>query len=125
MIKKVLVTKIVEEEREVFTFDELSKEVQQKLIEKYREKRDEFDFSFELEEMIDSFKAIAEHCDFTYNYEYNVWGGQYTRLTTNAEIDDLIGVRAYAYVWNKTDDWCSELGTIVVTERFGGLVRVG
>lgn len=100
MIKKVFVTKIVEEEHEVFTFDELSKGVQEKLIEKYREERDESDFSLELEEMIDSFKAIAEHCGFTYNYAYDVWRGQYTRLTTNAEIDELIGVRAYAYVWN-------------------------
>ena len=25
----------------------------------------------------------------------------------------------YAYVWNKTDDWCSEFGTIVI-EKFGG-----
>ena len=40
----------------------------------------------------------------------------------NADIPDGY---VMAYVWNKTDDWCSELGTIVVTERFGGLVRVG
>ena len=30
-----------------------------------------------------------------------------------------------AYVWNKSDDWMSEIGSIVVRERFGGLVRVG
>lgn len=28
------------------------------------------------------------------------------------------------YVWNKDDEWCSEFGTIVVAQRFGGLVRV-
>lgn len=27
-------------------------------------------------------------------------GGQYTRLTTSEEVDELIGNRAYAYVWN-------------------------
>ena len=27
------------------------------------------------------------------------------------------------YVWNKTDEWCSEFGTIGVRQLFGGLVR--
>lgn len=31
----------------------------------------------------------------------------------------------FAYVWNKTDEWCSEFGTIAVKSRFGGIVRVG
>ena len=30
----------------------------------------------------------------------------------------------FVYVWNKTDDWCSEFGTIGVAQRFGGLVRL-
>lgn len=30
-----------------------------------------------------------------------------------------------AYVWNKTDEWCSESGDILVQPRFGGLVRIG
>ena len=99
MIKKVLVTKVVEEEREVFSFNELSKEVQEKLIKKYREEQSESDIYFELEEVINSFKAIAIHCGFTFEYEYNV-GYQYTKLTTSEEVDELIGVRAYAYVLN-------------------------
>lgn len=40
----------------------------------------------------------------------------------NADIEDGY---AMAYVWNKSDDWMSEIGSIVVSERFGGLVRVG
>lgn len=31
---------------------------------------------------------------------------------------------AYAYVWNKSDDLCSEFGDIVVQSRFGGIKRV-
>lgn len=31
---------------------------------------------------------------------------------------------AYAYVWNKTDDWCSEFGTIGVRSFGGGIGRV-
>ena len=30
---------------------------------------------------------------------------------------------AYAYVWNKTDDSCSEFGTIGVRSIFGGITR--
>ena len=38
--------------------------------------------------------------------------------------DDIQDGYAMAYVWNKTDDWMSEFGSIAVQERFGGLVRV-
>ena len=32
---------------------------------------------------------------------------------------------ARAYVWNKTDDFCSEFGDIAVLTAFGGLRRIG
>lgn len=32
---------------------------------------------------------------------------------------------AFAYVWNKTDDWCSELGTVTVKNGLGGITRIG
>lgn len=32
---------------------------------------------------------------------------------------------AFAYVWNKDDDWCSELGTIVIKSFGGGIKRIG
>ena len=32
---------------------------------------------------------------------------------------------AFAYVWNKDDDWCSELGTVVVKSFGGGIKRIG
>ena len=41
------------------------------------------------------------------------------------DIADLKDGYVIAYVWNKSDDWCSEMGSIVVQERFGGIVRVG
>lgn len=31
---------------------------------------------------------------------------------------------AYAYVWNKTDDWCSEFGTIGIRSFGGGIKRI-
>lgn len=39
--------------------------------------------------------------------------------------NDLQDNYAMAYVWNKTDEWCSEFGTIAVQQKFGGLTRVG
>lgn len=32
---------------------------------------------------------------------------------------------AFAYVWNKTDDYCSEFGTVVLKSAFGGITRIG
>ena len=32
---------------------------------------------------------------------------------------------AFAYVWNKTDDWCSEFGSITVKSLGGGITRIG
>ena len=32
---------------------------------------------------------------------------------------------AFAYVWNKSDDWCSEFGTVVVKSFGGGIKRIG
>ena len=31
---------------------------------------------------------------------------------------------AFSYVWNKTDEWCSEFGTIAVKSFGGGIARV-
>ena len=32
---------------------------------------------------------------------------------------------AFSYVWNKTDDYCSEFGTIAVKSFGGGIARIG
>ena len=32
---------------------------------------------------------------------------------------------AFAYVWNKTDEDCSEFGAVVVKSAFGGITRIG
>lgn len=36
---------------------------------------------------------------------------------------DIAAGYAFAYVWNKTDEWCSEFGSIGVRGQFGGIVR--
>lgn len=40
------------------------------------------------------------------------------------EWEDLQDNYVFSYVWNKTDEWCSEFGTIAVRQKFGGLVRI-
>ena len=37
---------------------------------------------------------------------------------------DIAEGYALAYVWNATDEWCSEFGSIGVRGKFGGIVRV-
>ena len=32
---------------------------------------------------------------------------------------------AFAYVWNKTDAYCSEFGTVCVKSALGGITRIG
>ena len=32
---------------------------------------------------------------------------------------------AFAYVWNKTDEWCSEFGSVSLQSAFGGITRIG
>ena len=32
---------------------------------------------------------------------------------------------AFAYVWNKTDEWCSEFGSVSLQGAFGGITRIG
>ena len=39
--------------------------------------------------------------------------------------DDIQDNYVMCYAWNKDDDWCSEFGTIAVSQKFGGLVRIG
>ena len=38
--------------------------------------------------------------------------------------EDLSDGYAMSYVWNKTDEWCSEFGSIGVRGKYGGIVRV-
>lgn len=39
--------------------------------------------------------------------------------------DDIKEGYAFAYVYNKDDEWCSEFGSIAIKPSFGGLVRIG
>ena len=67
--------------------------------------------------VIHTFTQFGELYNFLYVSDYEE---EY-----EMEWEDLKDNYVFAYVWNKTDEWCSEFGTIAVQQKFGGLVRVG
>ena len=69
---------------------------------------------------------------YAITHEYTEFGECYSfLLVTNykSEWKNLVVTEngthyAFAYVWNKDDDWCSELGTVGVKSFGGGITRV-
>ena len=69
---------------------------------------------------------------YAITHEYTEFGECYSfLLVTNykSEWKNLVVTEngthyAFAYVWNKDDDWCSELGTVGVKSFGGGIKRV-
>ena len=92
----------------------------------------EFGDNEELNAKIKEFEE--EHNALVYHviHNYTQFGELYSFLFVSdyeeeweMDNEDVKDGYAVAYVWNKSDDWCSEMGSIVIQERFGGLVRVG
>ena len=89
---------------------------------------DDAELNAKIKEFEEQYNALVYHVIHTYTQ----FGELYSFLFVsdyeeewemdNADIKDGYVI---AYVWNKTDDWMSEMGSIVVQERFGGLVRIG
>ena len=69
---------------------------------------------------------------YAVTHEYTEFGELYDFLIVTdypEEWDDLVysqGNRhtAFAYVWNKDDDWCSEFGDVTVQSFGGGIKRI-
>lgn len=69
---------------------------------------------------------------YAVTHEFTPFGECYSFLIVSdypEEWDDLMnddGNRhcAYAYVWNKDDDWCSEFGSVTVQSFGGGIRRI-
>lgn len=75
----------------------------------------------------EEFNALVYHVIHT----YTSFGDLYSFLYVSDHQDewdmdneDIKENYTLAYVWNKTDEWCSEFGSIGVRQKFGGLVRV-
>lgn len=80
------------------------------------------------------FEIEKEHGVLVYaiTHEYTEFGECYSFLIVtqySEEWDDLVISRgnkhaAFAYVWNKDDDWCSEFGSIGLLSFGGGIKRI-
>ena len=67
--------------------------------------------------VIHSYTQFGELYSFLYVSDYEEeWEMDY---------EDIKDGYVISYVWNKSDEWCSEIGGIAVKELWGGLVRVG
>lgn len=92
-----------------------------------------YEFSGETE-LVEKIKEFEEKCDaLVYHviHTFTEFGELYNFLYVSdheeeweMEWEDLQDNYVFSYVWNKTDEWCSEFGTIAVRQKFGGLVRI-
>jgi len=89
---------------------------------------DDAELNAKIKEFEETYNTLVYHVIHTYTQ----FGELYNFLFVSdyeeeweMDIADIKDGYVVAYVWNKSDDWCSEMGSIVVRELFGGLVRVG
>ena len=85
----------------------------------------------ELLNKIKEFEAEYDSIVYAVTHTFTEFGELYELLCiskyeeewdyTLAEIKDGY---AFSYVWNKTNEWCSEFGTIAVKSFGGGIARV-
>ena len=70
---------------------------------------------------------------YAITHEYTQFGECYSFLIVSKYKEDwdhcVVSEKnkhyAFAYVWNKDDEWCSEFGTVVVQSFGGGIKRIG
>ena len=93
-------------------------------------------WAFQDKELLEKINIIEEKYNCTVyaiTHDYAEFGELYNFLIIPSYKEDwdelLVGDKstkyAFAYVWNKTDNDCSEFGTIVINALYGGLKRVG
>ena len=81
-----------------------------------------------VKEFEEEYDALVYHVIHTYTQFGELYNFLYVSdYNEEWELDraDVKAGYAVAYVWNKSDEWCSEIGSIAIREFIGGLVRVG
>lgn len=89
---------------------------------------DNEELNAKIKEFEEEYDALVYHVIHTYTQFGELYNFLYVsdyEEEYEFEMEELEDGYVIAYVWNKTDDWMSELGGIVVKEKWGGLVRVG
>ena len=91
----------------------------------------EFSSNEELTAKVKEFETEYNALVYHVIHTYTQFGELYNLLYVSDHEDewgmdqeDIRDNYVMCYVWNKDDDWCSEFGTIVVRQKFGGLVRI-
>ena len=86
----------------------------------------------ELFKKIEEFEAEYGAIVYAVTHEFTEFGELYDFLVMSKyeeeweeTLEDVKEGYAFSYVWNKTDDYCSEFGTITVKSFGGGIARVG
>lgn len=93
-------------------------------------------WAYQNEELIKKVKQIEKEYGclvYAITHEFTEFGECYSMLIVSkykSEWDFSFASEgrnhyAFAYVWNKTDDDCSEFGTVVVKSALGGITRIG
>ena len=102
MLAQVKVLRYITETANVYRFEELPEEVQEKLVEKSQNKEDAFFWDFFEDEIRLSWEAIADLMGCNLDYSYSLCSYSYTKLAGREYEDfwELSGVRAMAYIWN-------------------------
>ena len=92
-------------------------------------------WAYQKEDLAEKIKEIEEKYNCTVyaaTHEYTHFGECYSLMIVtdypeeweHSLTRDKSTFYAFAYVWNKDDDWCSEFGTIGVKSFGGGITRV-
>ena len=89
---------------------------------------DDEELTAKVKEFEEEYDALVYHVIHTYTQFGELYNFLYVSdYEEEWEFDraDVKAGYAVAYVWNKSDEWCSEIGSIAIREFIGGLVRVG
>lgn len=87
----------------------------------------------ELMDKIKEFESSHNALVYAVTHEFTDFGECYDFMfvpNCEDEWDELVSDMhngsfcVFAYVWNKTDDWCSEFGDILIKSMYGGLCRI-
>lgn len=83
-------------------------------------------------EKIKDFEAETGSIVYAVTHEIFMFGECYSFLIISKyeeeweyALEDVKEGYAFSYVWNKTDEWCSEFGTVTIQSLGGGIRRVG
>ena len=88
---------------------------------------DDAELNAKIKEFEEQYNALVYHVIHTFTQFGELYNFLYVSDYDDEwemEWEDLQDNYVFSYVWNKTDEWCSEFGTIAVKQKFGGLIRV-